>query len=208
MQNPHAPQVVVFDLGGVLIDWNPRYLYRRLFDDEAAMEKFLTEVCSPEWNAHQDGTRSFADGIAELVAQHPEQAPLIQAYFDRWPEMVSGAIEGTVNLLGDLRTQGRRLFALSNWSAETYPHAERRFEFLQWFEFVAVSGRLGVMKPQREIFDYVLQQGGLRAEECVFIDDSPGNVAAARALGWHALHFTSPAALRVELERMRLLAAR
>lgn len=208
MQNLPKVNAVVFDLGGVLIDWNPRHLYRKLFDDEADMEKFLTEVCSPHWNEQQDATRSFADGIAVLTSQYPEQAPLIQAYFDRWPEMMHGALEGTLEILSELRAQKRRLFALSNWSAETYPHAEARFEFLQWFEFVAVSGRLGVMKPQHEIFDYVLDKASLRAAECLFIDDSLRNVTAAQALGWQAIHFTSPEALRAELAAMQLLETR
>jgi 2-haloacid dehalogenase len=201
------PQVVVFDLGGVLLDWNPRHLYRQLFNDEAEMERFLTEVCSPAWNEQQDGGRPFAEAIAELVAKYPEQRELIEAFYLRWPEMVKDAIHGTVEILRELRAANHRVFALSNWSAETYPKAHARFEFLQWFEFVAISGQLGVMKPQPEIFDHLLNKAGLRAEQCVFIDDSPKNVEAARALGWHALHFTSPEALRADLAALGFLAA-
>ena len=198
-------QLIVFDLGGVLIDWNPRYLYRQLILDEAAMERFLTEVCTPDWNAQQDGTRTFAAGIAELVAQHPAQSALIEAYFTRWPEMVSGAVEGTVNILREVIAARQRVCALSNWSAETYPHAEKRFDFLHWFEFVAVSGRLGFMKPDHEIFDYVVEKSGVPAAQCLFIDDAPGNVKAARDLGWQTIHFTSPEALRDELVQRGLL---
>ncbi|NOT60391.1 MAG: HAD family phosphatase [Acidobacteria bacterium] len=199
------PQLIVFDLGGVLIDWNPRYLYRRLIPDEAAMERFLTKVCTPDWNAQQDGTRTFADGTALLVAQYPEHRTLIEAYFTGWPEMVSGAVEGTVNILREVIAARHRVCALSNWSAETYPHAEKRFDFLHWFEFVAVSGRLGFMKPDREIFDYVTEKSGVAAQQCLFIDDSLSNVRAAQALGWQAIHFTSPEALRAELIALGLL---
>ena len=206
MEKPQLPKLIVFDLGGVLIDWNPRYLYRQLFTDEAAMERFLVEVCTPDWNAQQDGTRTFAEGTALLIAQHPEQRALIEAYFTRWPEMVSGAVEGTVPILRELIAARLRVCALSNWSAETYPHAEKRFEFLHWFEFVALSGRLGFMKPDREIFDYVVEKSGVPAHQCLFIDDSIGNVKAAQALGWQAIHFTSPEALRAELLQRGLLA--
>jgi 2-haloacid dehalogenase len=199
------PQLIVFDLGGVLIDWNPRYLYRQLFTDEATMEKFLAEVCTPDWNAQQDGTHTFAAGIAELVAQHLEQSAMIEAYFTRWPEMVSGAIEGTVNILREVIAARHRVCALSNWSAETYPHAEKRFDFLHWFEFIALSGRLGFMKPDRQIFDYVTEKTGIAAAHCLFIDDAIGNVKAARDLGWQAIHFTSPEVLRAELVQRGLL---
>ena len=199
------PQLIVFDLGGVLVDWNPRYLYRQLFNDEAAMERFLAEICSPEWNAQQDGVRTFAAGTAELVARHPEQRELIEAYFQRWPEMVSDAVGGTVDILRELLATGQRVCALSNWSAETYPHAYARFDFLQQFEFAVISGQIGLMKPQREIFDYVLAKAGVRAEQCLFIDDAPGNVQAARSFGWQAIQFTTPEALRAELTRRGLL---
>lgn len=199
--------VIIFDFGGVLIDWNPRYLYRQLFDDEAAMEQFLAEVCRPEWNAQQDHGRPFAEAIAELVAQFPAQEALIRAWWERWPETMSGAISGTVEILSELRAADHRLFALSNWSAETYPHAEARFEFLQWFEYVALSGRLKLSKPQPEIYLHLLEKIGQPADECLFIDDSPSNVAAAQQLGLQAVHFTSPTALRAELQQLGLLAA-
>ena len=205
MEKPQLPKLIVFDLGGVLIDWNPRYLYRQMILDEAAMEKFLTEVCTPDWNAQQDGTRTFAEGIALLVEQHPEQRALIEAYFTRWPEMVSGAVEGTVHILREVIAARHRVCALSNWSRETYPHAEKRFDFLHWFEFIALSGRLGFMKPDRQIFDYVTEKSGIAAAQCLFIDDAIGNVKAARDLGWQAIHFTSPEALRTELIQRELL---
>ena len=199
--------VLIFDLGGVLIDWNPRYLYRKLIADEAVMEQFLTEVCRPEWNAQQDHGRPFAEAIAELVAQFPAQEALIRAWWERWPEMMNGAIAGTVQILAELRESGNRLFALSNWSAETYPHAESRFEFLQWFEYVALSGRLKLSKPQPEIFAHLLERIGQPAAACIFIDDSRANVEAARRLGIQALHFTAPETLRAQLSALSVLAS-
>jgi 2-haloacid dehalogenase len=205
---PVINPAIIFDLGGVLIDWNPRYLYRKLIADEAAMEQFLDEVCCPEWNARQDHGRPFAEAIAELAAQFPAQEALIRAWWERWPETMNGAIAGTVEILSELRARGYRLFALSNWSAETYPHAEARFEFLQWFEYVALSGRLKLSKPQPEIFAHLLERSGQPAATCVFIDDSLGNVKAARRLGFQAIHFISPEQLRAELTALSLLAPR
>lgn len=196
---------LIFDLGGVLIDWNPRYLYRQLFPDEAAMEQFLAEVCRPEWNAQQDHGRPFAAAIAELVEQFPAQEQLIRAWWERWPETMRGAVTGTVEILSELRAAGYPLFALSNWSAETYPHAEARFEFLQWFEYVALSGRLKLSKPQPEIYLHLLERIGRPAAECLFIDDSPANVAAAQHLGLQAMQFTSPPELRAALQARGLL---
>jgi 2-haloacid dehalogenase len=202
----NSKQAVVFDLGGVLIDWNPRHLYRKMFDgDEEGMERFLSEICTPEWNARQDEGRSFAEATEELIARHPGQAELIRAFFDRWPEMVAGAIEETVEILSELKGAGREIYALSNWSAETFPHARERFQFLGWFDFTLISGEVGLVKPKREVFDFLLEKTGRRAEECVFIDDSPANTAAARDLGFDAIHFRSPGQLRDELTNRGIL---
>ena len=203
MNSKHA---VVFDLGGVLIDWNPRHLYRKMFDgDEEAMERFLTEICTSKWNAMQDAGRPFAEATAELIARHPDQAVLIRAFFDRWPEMVAGAIEQTVEILAELKGASRAIYALSNWSAETFPHARERFEFLGWFDFTVISGEIGLVKPDREIFDFLLEKTGRRAGECVFIDDSPANVTAAKEFGFDAIHFRSPERLRDELVNRGIL---
>jgi 2-haloacid dehalogenase len=199
-------QAVVFDLGGVLIDWNPRHLYRKMFNgDEEAMERFLSEICTSEWNARQDAGRSFAEATEELIARHLDQAGLIRAFFDRWPEMLAGAIEQTVEILAELKSAGREIYALSNWSAETFPHARKRFEFLGWFDFTVISGEIGLAKPSREVFDFLLEKTGRRAGECVFIDDSPVNVAAARELGFDAIHFRSPERLRDDLTNKGIL---
>ena len=195
----------VFDLGGVLIDWDPRHLYRKLFDDEAEMEAFLAEVCNGEWNERQDEGRPFAEAIAELTARHPQHRDMIAAYHERWPEMLGGALDGTVAILGELRSLGRPLYALSNWSAETFPHARERFAFLAWFRGLVVSGEVGVKKPDPEIYEILLRRYGLDPTGTVFIDDSADNVAAAQALGFEAVQFSSAAELRSRLRRLDLL---
>ena len=200
------PDAVVFDLGGVLIDWNPRYLYRTLFGgDTAAMEHFLAHVCSPAWNHRQDAGRSFADGCAELVREFPDARPLIEAWRERFAETLGGPIAGTVEILAALRERGVPLYALSNWWAETFPIARARFDFLGWFDGIVISGELGVAKPDPRIFAHVLETYGLRADATVFVDDLPANVAAAAAVGMQPILFTDPAALRVSLRELDLL---
>ena len=199
-------RAVVFDLGGVLIDWNPRHLYRKLFDgDAAAMERFLDSVCTPAWNEEQDSGRPFADAVALLVARHPEQGELIAAYDRRWDEMLAGPIDGTVAILAELKARNTPLAALTNWSAEKFPVARRRFDFLAWFDAIVVSGEVGMRKPDPRIYRHLLESRGLDAGGTLFIDDSAANVAAARALGMPALQFSAPPALRADLEALGLL---
>jgi 2-haloacid dehalogenase len=210
MPTPSAPapprRVVVFDLGGVLLDWNPRYLYRKLFaGDEAAMESFLANVCTPEWNERQDAGRSFADAVAALLPRHADQAELIAAFGQRFDEMIAGSIDGTVAILAELKRAGLPLFALTNFSAETFRPQRRRFEFLSWFDGIVVSGEEGVIKPDPRIFRILLERYGITPEEAVFIDDNPANAAAAAALGIHGIHFRSPGLLRGELDAIGLL---
>lgn len=199
------PTTVVFDLGGVLIDWDPRYLYRQLFDDPDEMESFLAEVTTAEWNAHQDAGRPWAEAIELLVAEHPERRELIEAFHARWPEMLAGEIPGTVHVLAELRAAGVRLVALSNWSAEMFPIARERFDFLAWFEGIVISGHVGVNKPDRRIFEHLAEQFGIEPAAALFIDDSSANVEAATSLGFRAIQFTDATALRVELVRLGLL---
>jgi 2-haloacid dehalogenase len=198
--------VAIFDLGGVLIEWNPRYLYRKLFaGDEAAMERFLAEVCTVEWNEEQDRGRSFADATAALLPRHAAQRTLIEAWQTRFGEMIPGAIEGTVALLAQVRERGVPIYAISNWSAETFPPMRERFDFLAWFRDIAISGEERVIKPDPRIFRTLLERNGLAADSAVFIDDDPRNAAAATALGIHGIHFRDPAALRRELEAVGIL---
>jgi 2-haloacid dehalogenase len=203
-----AQRVVVFDLGGVLIDWNPRYLYRQMIEDEAAMELFLTEVCHSAWNEEQDRGRTFADAIEEAAERHPEQRALIEAYHHHWEEMLAGPIAGTVKVLEELKASGHALHALTNWSAEKFPIARERYAFLTWFETILVSGEHGLIKPDARIFELLLARIGRAANACIYIDDNPKNVAAAAALGFDAIHFQSPEQLRDDLARRGLLSER
>ncbi|SRR5258707_807539 len=201
--------IVVFDLGGVLIEWDPRHLYRKLFaGDEAAMEHFLATVCTHEWNRGQDAGRSFAEGCRLLKGQHPDKAELIDAYGARFDEMMPGPIAGSVEILAELRDRGTRLYGLTNFSAETYPPTFERFRFLRWLEGVLVSGEVGVIKPDPRIYELLIERFGIDPHNTVYIDDVAANVAAARLFGIHGVHFTTPAALREELVGLGLLPAR
>ena len=196
---------VIFDLGGVLIDWDPRHLYRQLFEDPDEMEAFLAEVTTAEWNAHQDAGRPWAEATEVLVAEHPERRELIEAFHRRWPEMLAGEIPGTVDVLADLRAAGIRLVALSNWSAELFPVARARFDFLGWFEGIVISGEVGLNKPDPRIFEHLVERFGIEPAAALFIDDSPANIDAATALGFRAIEFTDATALRRELVLLGLL---
>jgi 2-haloacid dehalogenase len=198
-------RVVVFDLGGVLIDWNPRHLYRQLFDDEAAMERFLAEVCHTAWNEEQDRGRTFAEAIEEAAGRFPEHRALIEAYHRRWDEMLAGPIEGTVELLAELKEAGHELHALTNWSVETFPIARERYAFLGWFTSILVSGEERLIKPDPRVFQLLLERIGRTADACIYIDDNPKNAAAAAALGFDAVHFRSPEQLRADLTRLGVL---
>ncbi|MGI9506116.1 MAG: HAD family hydrolase [Geminicoccaceae bacterium] len=191
--------VIIFDLGAVLIDWNPRHLYRKLFDDEAAMEVFLRDVCSPGWNAEQDGGRTWQEAVDLLTAQHPEHRELITAYRERWDEMLKGPIDGSVQILERLDGQGYELHALTNWSAETFPVARERYGFLEYFRTILVSGEERMKKPDPAIFELMLARIGHPAERCLFIDDSDKNIAAAAGLGFDCVHFKSPQQLHAAL---------
>lgn len=199
-------KAIIFDFGGVLLDWDPRNLYRRYFpDDPRAMEDFLSEVNFYEWNAQQDKGRTFADGIAELSTQFPHYAHLIQAYFDHWEESVSGPIAGTVDILYKLKQDGWPLFGLSNWSSETYPRILAKYPFFDQFDDILFSGDVKLGKPDPAIFDLLLIKTGYAAHECVLIDDSPTNVSTAKKLGFSTIHFDSPEQLQTELQRLNLL---
>ncbi len=198
--------VAVFDLGGVLIDWNPRYLYRKLFTDESAMEHFLANICTSNWNLQQDAGRTLAEGCALLKMQHPEHAEYIDAWMHRYEEMIAGPIQGTVEILSELRSRGVPVYALSNWSSETFPAAQRRFEFLNWFDGMLLSGKVKLVKPDPQIFKLFLETHGVDPAKAVYVDDLPHNVAAANAIGMHGIRFTNPAELRAELVRVGLLA--
>lgn len=203
---PDGPlTTVVFDLGGVLIDWDPRHLYRHLIADPDEVDAFLAEVGFAEWNARQDAGRPFHEAVPELAALHPARRELIEVYPERFPDSLVGEIPGTVAVLRDVRDRGVRLLALSNWSAETFPHALGRFPFLAWFEGIVLSGAEGVAKPDPRLFEILMERYGLDATGTVYIDDAPANVEAASRLGFLAIRFTDAAALRTSLETLGIL---
>ena len=196
---PAAIDTFVFDLGNVLIQWDPRNVYNKLFDKQVDMERFLAEVCNHAWNIQMDGGRPFADGIAELVERHPDKAHLIRAYRDRWPEMLGGPIPGAVEILSQLHVDDRRLFALTNWSNETFPIARGMYDFLNWFGYIAVSGELKMVKPDPAIFRHLIVACGVDPARTLFIDDSLVNVQAAARLGFATHHFKRPSLLKAQL---------
>jgi len=179
---------IIFDFGGVLVDWDRRYLYEKMFADKADMDFFLANICHMEWNNWQDAGRSFEDGFKELLAQFPEYESYIHAYFDRWPEMLKGPILESVDLLHQLQGQ-YRLFGLTNLSAECYPLLQKRFPFINELEGVVVSGIEGVVKPDPGIFEIILHRYGLKAGESLFIDDNIDNINTAKAMGFLTIHF-------------------
>ncbi|RON08469.1 HAD family hydrolase [Pseudomonas brassicacearum] len=205
LNHPTTIDTVVFDLGNVLIRWNPRNLYRKIFgNDVQAMETFLSEVCPPEWNERQDAGRSWQEGIEEAIARHPSQEALIRAYHERWEETLGGVLEETVLILDELHAKGVRLLALTNWSAETFPIALERFPFLHTFEGIVVSGEEGIIKPDPAIFQLLKSRYRFEGHHAVFIDDHAPNIVGARREGFNALQFTSAAQLRKDLAALGL----
>lgn len=200
-----AIEAVVFDVGGVLLDWNPRHLYRQLFNDEDAMERFLQEVCTLEWHDRHDRGLPIERSCAQLAARHPEHAELIWAWGLRSEEMISGPIPGTVEVLRELKEAGVRCYALTNMETETYPRRRERFAFLRWFDGTVVSGFEGIAKPDIAIFQRLLERFGLTPSATVMVDDAPRNVAAAGSVGMQTVHFQSPGQLRRWLEQAQLL---
>jgi 2-haloacid dehalogenase len=198
-------KTVVFDLGGVLLDWNPRYVYRQVFaGDEARMEWFLREVCGPEWNTRQDAGHPWDDAIATLSAKFPDYAEEITAYRSRWEEMLGGIVDGTLDILRRLNDSGVPLYALTNWSADTFLIAYERYDFFRWFKGIVVSGRERMVKPDPRIYQLLIDRYQLTPAETVFIDDAPANVAGGAAAGFTAIRFTDPPALERSLRALAL----
>jgi 2-haloacid dehalogenase len=192
-------QAVVFDIGGVLLDWDPHYLFRKLIEDDDERRWFLTEICTPAWNAKQDGGRTWAEATTELSEQFPEHASLIDAYDKRWEEMISGAILGTVDVVSDLRSAGVPTFALTNFSAEKWEIAKDRWEFLTGFDGAVVSGAEKMTKPDPRIYRILLDRYSLDPSRTFYTDDLRENVDAARAAGIDAEVFVDPVRLRQQL---------
>jgi 2-haloacid dehalogenase len=199
------PDTVVFDIGNVLIQWDPRHLYRRLIPDEAAMERFLAEVCTDAWNLEQDRGRTWAEAVAERTALFPQHEALIRAYSERWHDMVPGEVPGTVALLEALRARGVPLYAITNFSVEKFAEAQARFPALRGFRDVVVSGTERLLKPDPAIYRLLLARNGLEAARCLFIDDSEKNVRGAEAVGMRAHHCRDAPRLEAELRTLGLL---
>lgn len=197
---------IIFDLGGVLIDWNPVYVFREVFEEEAEMHYFLTEVCSPEWNIQQDAGRPLAEATELLVAQFPDYEPQIRTYYGQWRNMLGGAIEETVEILDTLRNRKtHRLLALTNWSHETFPTALELFPFLHWFEGIVVSGEEKLIKPDPRIYELLINRYDVKPQQAIFIDDNPHNVEGAKKVGLHAIRYESPQQLKVFLQTNQIL---
>ena len=197
---------VVFDIGNVLLHWDPRALYRKIFATEDEVEWFLANVCTSEWNLEQDRGRSFAEAVAEATARHPAHAAAIAAYDTRWHETLTHAIDGSVSILDELKGRGTPLYAITNWHQTKFRETRERYPFLGHFRDIVVSGDERVLKPDPAIFHLLLDRNGLAAEDCLFIDDNVHNVEGARAVGMQAHHFTTPEMLRAELVRLGVLA--
>lgn len=197
---------IIFDLGGVLIDWNPRYLYRKIFQTEEEVTWFLENICTGEWNDLQDGGRSFEEATKELIQKHPEWEEPIAAWYGRWQETIAGPIAGTVNILREIKDSKKyRLYALTNWSAETFPWALENFDFLHWFEGIVVSGVEKSRKPLPEFFQIIFDRYTIKPSEAIFIDDNLHNIEGAKALGMHTITFKSPEQLLKELQERKLV---
>lgn len=199
-------KAIIFDLGGVLIDWNPHHLYRKLFTDRHEMKYFLDNIATMDWNEEQDLGRSLKEGTEILVGRFPQHEAPIRAYYDRWEEMLGGPIEGTLELFKQLKAGGRyRLYALSNWSAETMGIAQQRYEFLNWFDGLVISGLEKTRKPFPEFYNILLNRYGLKPDEALFIDDNYRNVLGAGVLGIPAIHFIEAGQLQAELKKLGIL---
>ena len=197
---------IIFDLGAVLIDWNPHYMYRTIFNDEEEMKNFLATVTTSDWNEEQDAGRSLQEGTEILVKQFPEHEENIRAFYGRWDEMLGEAFHDTVEIFKELKESGRyKIYALTNWSAETFPVALERFEFLHWFDGIVVSGAEKMRKPAPEFYQILLDRHDVKAEEALFIDDNYRNILAAEKLGIQSIHFTGADVLREKLGELNIL---
>lgn len=204
-----AIDTLVFDLGGVLIDWNPEYLYQYLIPDKKERVRFLSTVCTLDWNEEQDAGRTLQEGTEWLIRQFPGQEEHIRAYYGRWKEMLGGPIHDTVEIFRELKFQTNlKLYALTNWSAETFPIALELYDFLHWFDGRLVSGEEKIRKPSREIYQRLADRFGITPSSAIYVDDNLRNVLPARELGFYGIHFQSPDQFREELVKLGVLPPR
>ena len=193
---------LIYDFGAVLVDWDPRRLYVPYFGDEARADWFLTEICPYEWNAQVDAGRSPKEVTEERVALFPEWEKEIRLYFDRWIDMMGDGIPGMESLVRDYKARGYGAWGLTNWSWETFPLIRDRYPVFALLDGFVVSGKEKTVKPGPRIYRILLERYGLRAEECIFIDDNPKNTAGAEAVGIRGLVFQDAAQLRRDLDRI------
>ncbi|WP_282122348.1 HAD family hydrolase [Algibacter mikhailovii] len=198
---------IIFDLGGVLIDWNPEYIFLDVFEgNRKKMQWFFDNICTSDWNENQDAGHPLAKATEERMALFPEYKKEIEMFYGRWVEMLGGAITGTVSILKALiDSKNYKVVALTNWSAETFPIAQEKFEFLQWFEGIIVSGEEKTRKPFDDIYNLTLERFQIKAENAIFIDDNLRNIEAANALGIHGIQFKSPADLKQQLKNYNII---
>jgi len=197
---------IIFDLGGVLIDWNPEYVFLEAFNgDRKKMEWFLNTICTSDWNENQDAGYPLKQATDDLVKQFPDYEIYIRMFYGEWPKMLGGPISGTVDTLKQLKeSQNYKLVALTNWSSETFPIAQKRFDFLDWFEGIVVSGEEKTRKPFKEIYTICLERFSINPENALFIDDNSRNIKAAEALQINTIHFKNPKQLQTELKHFNI----
>lgn len=195
---------IIFDFGGVLVDWNPRYMYQKVFDNPSEMEDFLTNICTEDWNLQQDKDRTLADGTSYLIQKHPTYTNLIKLFYERWEEMLKGTIEENVKLISILKSD-YKLYGLTNWSAETFPIALKKYSFFQEFDGIVVSGTEKLIKPDPKIFNILLNRYQLKAQESIFIDDNINNIIAAKEIGFYTIHINETINLEAELKQMNII---
>ncbi len=193
---------VIFDFGGVLVDWNPRYFYGPYFKDDQKMEWFLSHVCTSEWNAKQDGGRTFAEAVAELKSRWSEYSTEIELFDLAWPVMLKGSIQESVDFLKELKSKRYGLYGLTNWSAEKFPYAFEHFDFFSLFDGIVVSGEVKLLKPDPAIFHLLLERYHLDPSQCVFIDDTPANCEISRSIGLNTIHFENTDQMRTCFEQI------
>lgn len=197
---------IIFDLGNVLIDWNPKYVFDKMFQDEKKKQYFFENICTMEWNETQDAGRSIQEATEELVATHPDWKEYIEAYYGQWKDMLGGPIHDTVEIFRELKESGKfKLYALTNWSAELFPYALELYEFLHWFDGRVVSGEEKMRKPSPEFYHILLDRFNVTPGEALFIDDNFRNIQAAEEIGIKTIQFISPQQLKEELENLNLL---
>ena len=196
---------IVFDLGGVLIDWNPDYVFNKIFSTEEELQWFYKNICTGEWNEEQDAGRTIKEGTELLLKQFPDHEKNIRIFYDRWVDMLGGPIHGTVNILRELKKKGYKTYALTNWSAETFPIALDKYIFLHWFDGRHVSGEEKTRKPFKGFYESLIKRFDINPAKAVYLDDNVRNLIPAKEMGFTTIHFQSPRQFREDLVRLKVL---